>query len=185
MTSWIVHLYSYCPHPYKVRAPSEWRRVVRSNIAYEPWSVYCFGDVCECSPCLMKRWRNISPGGPRGDKINARIASSLIPARLWCSLPLPLQFNVFLIFSFLFPRKFEICNRLGKGAYGVVFKATEKRSRAVVALKVYKYLIKLRIMNNLFRYKFPIYMSPSFIFFTCYVIWIFYFLSDHDFNLQT
>jgi mitogen-activated protein kinase 15 len=32
-------------------------------------------------------------------------------------------------------RKFEICNRLGKGAYGVVFKATEKRSRAVVALK--------------------------------------------------
>lgn len=32
-------------------------------------------------------------------------------------------------------RKFEICNRLGKGAYGVVFKATEKRSRTVVALK--------------------------------------------------
>lgn len=36
-------------------------------------------------------------------------------------------------------RKFEICNRLGKGAYGVVFKATEKRSRAVIALKVKHY----------------------------------------------
>lgn len=32
-------------------------------------------------------------------------------------------------------RKFEICQRLGKGAYGVVWKAVEKRSRAVVALK--------------------------------------------------
>ena len=32
-------------------------------------------------------------------------------------------------------RKFEICQRLGKGAYGVVWKAIEKRSRAVVALK--------------------------------------------------
>jgi len=32
-------------------------------------------------------------------------------------------------------RKFEICNRLGKGAYGIVWKAIEKRSRAVVALK--------------------------------------------------
>lgn len=32
-------------------------------------------------------------------------------------------------------RKFEICQRLGKGAYGIVWKAIEKRSRAVVALK--------------------------------------------------
>mmetsp|Transcript_9853 Transcript_9853/g.8802 ORF Transcript_9853/g.8802 Transcript_9853/m.8802 type:complete len:376 (+) Transcript_9853:72-1199(+) len=32
-------------------------------------------------------------------------------------------------------RKFEICQRLGKGAYGVVWKAVEKRSRAVIALK--------------------------------------------------
>lgn len=32
-------------------------------------------------------------------------------------------------------RKFEIAQRLGKGAYGVVWKAVEKRSRAVVALK--------------------------------------------------
>lgn len=32
-------------------------------------------------------------------------------------------------------RKFEICQRLGKGAYGIVWKAVEKRSRAVVALK--------------------------------------------------
>jgi mitogen-activated protein kinase 15 len=32
-------------------------------------------------------------------------------------------------------RKFEINQRLGKGAYGVVWKAVEKRSRAVVALK--------------------------------------------------
>ena len=36
-------------------------------------------------------------------------------------------------------RKFEICNRLGKGAYGIVYKAIEKRSRAVVALKVHIY----------------------------------------------
>eukprot|EP01036_Dinobryon_divergens_P032200 gene32200-41741_t len=32
-------------------------------------------------------------------------------------------------------RKFEICQRLGKGAYGIVWKAIEKRSRAVFALK--------------------------------------------------
>jgi mitogen-activated protein kinase 15 len=32
-------------------------------------------------------------------------------------------------------RKFEICQRLGKGAYGIVWKAIEKRTRAVVALK--------------------------------------------------
>ena len=32
-------------------------------------------------------------------------------------------------------RKFEICQRLGKGAYGVVWKAIEKKSRSVVALK--------------------------------------------------
>ena len=32
-------------------------------------------------------------------------------------------------------RKFEICQRLGKGAYGIVWKAIDKRSRAVVALK--------------------------------------------------
>mmetsp|Transcript_28852 Transcript_28852/g.48452 ORF Transcript_28852/g.48452 Transcript_28852/m.48452 type:complete len:385 (-) Transcript_28852:968-2122(-) len=32
-------------------------------------------------------------------------------------------------------RKFEICQRLGKGAYGIVWKAIEKRSRAVIALK--------------------------------------------------
>lgn len=32
-------------------------------------------------------------------------------------------------------RKFEIAQRLGKGAYGIVWKAVEKRSRAVVALK--------------------------------------------------
>ena len=32
-------------------------------------------------------------------------------------------------------RKFEIGQRLGKGAYGVVWKATEKRTRVVVALK--------------------------------------------------
>mmetsp|Transcript_35810 Transcript_35810/g.36509 ORF Transcript_35810/g.36509 Transcript_35810/m.36509 type:complete len:366 (+) Transcript_35810:162-1259(+) len=32
-------------------------------------------------------------------------------------------------------RKFEICQRLGKGAYGVVWKGVEKRTRAVVALK--------------------------------------------------
>ncbi|KAG5181216.1 mitogen-activated protein kinase [Tribonema minus] len=32
-------------------------------------------------------------------------------------------------------RRFEICQKLGKGAYGIVWKATEKRSRCVVALK--------------------------------------------------
>lgn len=32
-------------------------------------------------------------------------------------------------------RKFDICQRLGKGAYGVVWKAVDKRSRAVIALK--------------------------------------------------
>jgi mitogen-activated protein kinase 15 len=32
-------------------------------------------------------------------------------------------------------RKFEVCQRLGKGAYGIVWKAVEKRSRGVVALK--------------------------------------------------
>lgn len=32
-------------------------------------------------------------------------------------------------------RKFEICQRLGKGAYGIVWKGIEKRSRQVVALK--------------------------------------------------
>ncbi|KAJ1460533.1 kinase-like domain-containing protein [Pelagophyceae sp. CCMP2097] len=32
-------------------------------------------------------------------------------------------------------RRFEICNRLGKGAYGIVWKAIEKKNRNVVALK--------------------------------------------------
>ncbi|CAM9762716.1 unnamed protein product [Chrysoparadoxa australica] len=32
-------------------------------------------------------------------------------------------------------RRFEICQKLGKGAYGIVWKAVEKRSRGVVALK--------------------------------------------------
>jgi len=32
-------------------------------------------------------------------------------------------------------RKFEICTRLGKGAYGIVWKAIDKRSRNVIALK--------------------------------------------------
>ncbi len=32
-------------------------------------------------------------------------------------------------------RKFEICQRLGKGAYGIVWKSIEKRSRTVIALK--------------------------------------------------
>ena len=32
-------------------------------------------------------------------------------------------------------RKFEICQRLGKGAYGIVWKAVDKRSRTVIALK--------------------------------------------------
>lgn len=32
-------------------------------------------------------------------------------------------------------RKFEICQRLGKGAYGVVWKAVDKRTRNVIALK--------------------------------------------------
>jgi mitogen-activated protein kinase 15 len=32
-------------------------------------------------------------------------------------------------------RKFEIAGRLGKGAYGIVWKAIDKRTRNVVALK--------------------------------------------------
>ena len=32
-------------------------------------------------------------------------------------------------------RKFEICQRLGKGAYGIVWKAVDKRTRNVIALK--------------------------------------------------
>ena len=32
-------------------------------------------------------------------------------------------------------RKFKICQRLGKGAYGSVWKAIDKRSRQVIALK--------------------------------------------------
>ncbi|CAN0067248.1 unnamed protein product, partial [Choristocarpus tenellus] len=32
-------------------------------------------------------------------------------------------------------RRFEICQKLGKGAYGIVWKAVEKRTRQVVALK--------------------------------------------------
>ncbi len=32
-------------------------------------------------------------------------------------------------------RRFEICNRLGKGAYGVVWKVIDKKSRRLVALK--------------------------------------------------
>uniref|UniRef100_A0A7S3M8L4 Mitogen-activated protein kinase n=1 Tax=Spumella elongata TaxID=89044 RepID=A0A7S3M8L4_9STRA len=32
-------------------------------------------------------------------------------------------------------RKFEICQRLGKGAYGIVWKAVDKRTRSVIALK--------------------------------------------------
>ncbi|GMI47015.1 hypothetical protein TrCOL_g11143 [Triparma columacea] len=32
-------------------------------------------------------------------------------------------------------RRFELCQKLGKGAYGIVFKAIEKRSRGVIALK--------------------------------------------------
>lgn len=32
-------------------------------------------------------------------------------------------------------RRFELCQKLGKGAYGIVWKAIEKRSRSVIALK--------------------------------------------------
>lgn len=32
-------------------------------------------------------------------------------------------------------RKFEICQRLGKGAYGIVFKVIDKKSRSIMALK--------------------------------------------------
>lgn len=32
-------------------------------------------------------------------------------------------------------QKFEICQKLGKGAYGIVWKAIDKRTRQVVALK--------------------------------------------------
>ena len=32
-------------------------------------------------------------------------------------------------------RKYEICNKLGKGAYGIVWKAIDKRQRTTVALK--------------------------------------------------
>merc|ERR1712167_278171 len=32
-------------------------------------------------------------------------------------------------------RKYEICQKLGKGAYGIVWKAIDKRSKEVVALK--------------------------------------------------
>merc|ERR1712159_651091 len=32
-------------------------------------------------------------------------------------------------------RKYEICQKLGKGAYGIVWKAIDKRSKKVVALK--------------------------------------------------
>jgi mitogen-activated protein kinase 15 len=32
-------------------------------------------------------------------------------------------------------RRFELCQKLGKGAYGIVWKAIEKRTRSVVALK--------------------------------------------------
>ena len=32
-------------------------------------------------------------------------------------------------------KRFEVCQRLGKGAYGVVWKAIERRSRSTVALK--------------------------------------------------
>lgn len=32
-------------------------------------------------------------------------------------------------------RKFEICQRLGKGAYGIVWKAIDKKTRSVIALK--------------------------------------------------
>jgi len=32
-------------------------------------------------------------------------------------------------------RRFELCQKLGKGAYGIVWKAIEKRHRGVVALK--------------------------------------------------
>ena len=33
-------------------------------------------------------------------------------------------------------KRFEVCQRLGKGAYGVVWKAIERRSRSTVALKM-------------------------------------------------
>jgi mitogen-activated protein kinase 15 len=32
-------------------------------------------------------------------------------------------------------RRFEICQRLGKGAYGIVWKAIDKRTKQTVALK--------------------------------------------------
>ena len=32
-------------------------------------------------------------------------------------------------------RKFEIIQRLGKGAYGIVWKAIDKRTKEIVALK--------------------------------------------------
>ena len=32
-------------------------------------------------------------------------------------------------------RKYEVCNRLGKGAYGIVWQAIDKRQRTTVALK--------------------------------------------------
>ena len=32
-------------------------------------------------------------------------------------------------------RKYEIIQRLGKGAYGIVWKATDKKTKSIVALK--------------------------------------------------
>ena len=32
-------------------------------------------------------------------------------------------------------KRFEICNRLGKGAYGIVWKAVDKKTKQTVALK--------------------------------------------------
>ena len=32
-------------------------------------------------------------------------------------------------------RKYEILNKLGKGAYGIVWKAIDKRTKEIVALK--------------------------------------------------
>ena len=42
-------------------------------------------------------------------------------------------------------RKFEIIQKLGKGAYGIVWKAIDRKTKAVVALK--KVLFKKTIIN--------------------------------------
>ena len=45
-------------------------------------------------------------------------------------------------------KRYEIIQKIGKGAYGVVWKAIDKQSQEIIALKKYLMLFKMPQMHN-------------------------------------